>query len=42
MGQLASVCRSGTGGIIRALRTRRIVDALTPVAELDQPVRSPA
>ena len=27
--QLASVCRSGVGGIFRALRTRRIVDALT-------------
>jgi hypothetical protein len=27
--QVASVCRSGAGGIFRALRTRRIVDALT-------------
>ena len=27
--QLASVCRSGAGGIFGALRTRRIVDALT-------------
>jgi hypothetical protein len=27
--QVASVCRFGAGGIFSALRTRRIVDALT-------------
>ena len=27
--QVVSVCRSGAGGIFRALRTRRMVDALT-------------
>jgi hypothetical protein len=31
-----SVCRLGAGGIFNVLRTRRIVDALTPVAELEQ------
>jgi hypothetical protein len=38
--------RSGAGGIFSALRTRRIVDAPTPVAELEQltldPLVSPA
>jgi hypothetical protein len=30
------VFRCGAGGIFSALRTRRIVDALTPVAEFEQ------
>jgi hypothetical protein len=33
---LASVCRFGAEGIFRLLRTRRIVDAGRPVAELEQ------
>jgi hypothetical protein len=40
------VCRFGAGGIFSALRTRRIVEAPTPVAELEQlaldPLVSPA
>jgi hypothetical protein len=44
--QVVSVCRCGAGGIFSALRIRRMVDALTPVAELEQlaldPLVSPA